>query len=62
VQVRLGERISLNLWDGVCLLLAFEELDLLFVFFGGFPGIERAEILTLACLRILLFGIEAILP
>ena len=44
-----------------CLLLAFEELDLLFVFFGGFPGIERAEILTFACLRILLFGIEAIL-
>ena len=46
--------------DVACLLLALEELDLLFVFLGGFAGVERAEILPFACLRIFLFGIKAI--
>jgi len=42
------------------LLLAFEELHLLFMLFCGFTRIERAEVSALPRFGILLFGVEAV--
>jgi hypothetical protein len=42
------------------LLSSFEELNFLFVLLCGFTRVERAQVSTFACFRVLLFRVQAI--